>query len=352
MFQYMLIFISALLFSVIGTPMAKRAALRLHIVDAPQARKIHLNPVPLLGGVAIYLALVMALIFFGDLFYVTQLLAILLGGSLIAVAGAWDDKYNLPPVLKITGQVAAAGILFLSGVRVEFLHNGWLNLAVTVFWVVALSNAMNLLDNMDGLSGGVAAIASAFFFLLAVMNGQYLVAVLAAAMTGACAGFLVYNWRPAHIFMGDAGSLFLGFVLAAAAIKLRFPGHPDVVTWMVPVVVLGLPIFDTGLVTISRLRRRLPVYRAGRDHSSHRLVAMGLTKREAVLTLYLVSCGLGMAALFLLQVGQFEAYVVGGSIVLCALGGLFWLERVPFDRVEQPSGGGTQEIVERLEDAR
>ncbi|MCL5962368.1 MAG: undecaprenyl/decaprenyl-phosphate alpha-N-acetylglucosaminyl 1-phosphate transferase [Chloroflexi bacterium] len=351
MSQYMLIFVSALLFSVLGTPMAKRVALHLHVVDIPQARKIHLNPVPLLGGVAIYLALLFALIIFGQVFFISQLLSIVLGGSLIAVAGAWDDKWGLPPIFKIAGQVAAAGVLIISGIRVEFLHNDILNAVVTVIWIVGITNAFNLLDNMDGLSGGVAAIASAFFFLLAAMNGQYLVAVLAAATAGACSGFLYYNLRPAHIFMGDIGSLFLGFVLSAEAIKLRFPGHLDLVTWMVPAVVLGLPIFDTTLVVISRLRRRLPVYQGGRDHFSHRLVAIGMSKREAVLTLYLVTCGLGMAALFLMQVGVLEGYVVAASLILIALGALIRLERVSLPPAQSPGSTGAQEIVDGLEDA-
>lgn len=350
MSQYMLIFVSALLFSVLGTPMAKRVALRLHVVDIPQARKIHLNPVPLLGGVAIYLALLLALIIFGQVFYVSQLLSIVLGGSLIAVAGAWDDKWGLPPIFKIAGQVAAAGVVILSGIRIGFLHNDVLNIVATVIWIVGITNAFNLLDNMDGLSGGVAAIASAYFFLLAATNGQYLVAVLAAATAGACSGFLYYNLRPSHIFMGDIGSLFLGFVLSTEAIKLRFPGHLDIVTWMIPAVVLGLPIFDTTLVVISRLRRRVPIYQGGRDHFSHRLVASGLSKREAVLTLYLVTCGLGMASLFLQQVNVLEGYVVVGSLVLVALGGLIRLERIPLPAAQYPGSPGAQEVVGGLKD--
>ena len=148
----------------------------------------------------------------------------------------------------------------------------WLNIAATLVWVVGITNAMNLLDNMDGLSGGIAAIAALFFLLFAAMSKQYLVGALAAALVGACVGFLFYNLNPASIFMGDTGSLFLGFTLAAVGIKLRFPDNSAFVTWMVPVLVLAVPIFDTTLVIISRLRRGLnPLTTPGKDHLSHRL---------------------------------------------------------------------------------
>jgi UDP-GlcNAc:undecaprenyl-phosphate GlcNAc-1-phosphate transferase len=190
---------------------------------------------------------------------------------------------------------------------------------------------MNLLDNMDGLSGGVAAVAAIYFLLLAAMNDQYLVGALSAALVGASLGFLVYNFNPASIFMGDAGSLFLGFMLAAVGIKLRFPDGVQIVTWMVPVLILGLPLFDTTLVVISRLRRSLnPLTTPGKDHVSHRLVAMGYTRREAVLICYLICAGLGIVALFITQASIVEGYVVGGVVALGALAGLWRLEQVDY----------------------
>jgi len=155
---------------------------------------------------------------------------------------------------------------------------------------------------------------------MAAMSGQYLVGALAAALLGACIGFLVYNVSPASIFMGDAGSLFLGFMLAAVGIKLRFPDNVVFVTWMVPVLVLGLPIFDTTLVFVSRLRRGLnPLTHPGKDHTSHRLVSSGMTPREAVLSLYLVSCALGVLAMYVTQASMVESYVVGGAVLAVAL---------------------------------
>jgi len=327
MTTYMLIFATALAFAVGGTPIARKLAPRLGMLDQPSARKLHTRPMPLLGGVAIYSAFVLALLFFEDRFYVPQLVSIFVGATWVSFLGIWDDRWGLRPLLKLAGQTGAALLLYFTGVKVGFLHHPILDLVLTLLWVVGITNALNLLDNMDGLSGGVAAVASAFFLLLAAMNGQYLVGTLAAALLGACLGFLAYNFNPASIFMGDTGSLFLGFVLAAVGIKLRFPDNVDIVTWMVPVMVLGLPIFDTGLVVISRLRRGLnPLTNPGKDHLSHRLVAMGLTQREAVLVCYLIAGALGVLALFITQASVTEGYVVGGAVAMTALWALWKLE--------------------------
>lgn len=252
-----LIFASALLFVVGVTPGARWVALRLGIMDQPDTRKLHTTPMPRFGGIAMYGAVVVALLVFEERFSVNQLVSILLGATWVSFLGVWDDRWGLRPILKFTGQITSALILIVSGVQVHFLPSDFLNWAVTVVWVVGLANAINFLDNMDGLSGGITAIASAFFLLMAVQNGQYLVSALSAALLGASVGFLVYNFNPASIFMGDTGSLFLGFMLAALGIKLRFPANTDVVTWMVPVLVLGVPIFDTTLVVFSRIRRGL-----------------------------------------------------------------------------------------------
>jgi UDP-GlcNAc:undecaprenyl-phosphate GlcNAc-1-phosphate transferase len=195
--------------------------------------------------------------------------------------------------------------------------------------VVGVTNAFNLLDNMDGLAAGVAAIASGFFLVLAAASGQFLVASLSAAVAGACLGFLRFNFlAPARIFMGDAGSLLLGFLLAAIGIKLRFENDPAI-TVLIPLLVLGVPIFDTALVTISRLRRRLnPLTAAGRDHLSHRLTLLGLTQREAVMVIAMVCGILGLAALFLSSAGRVEAVAVALTVVGAAIYGLVQLERV------------------------
>jgi UDP-GlcNAc:undecaprenyl-phosphate GlcNAc-1-phosphate transferase len=328
---FLLIFASALVMAIGGTPVARRIALRLGIIDQPNARKLHVNPIPLLGGLAIYGAFIAAVLLFGNRYRLNELVSILVGASLMSFLGVWDDRRSLSPLLKLIGQFLAASILVLSGVVIGTFPWEALNIAITLAWVVVITNAMNLLDNMDGLSGGVGATAAIFFLLLAAMNDQYLVGALSAALVGACLGFLVYNFNPATIFMGDAGSLFLGFILAAVGIKLRFPDGVEIVTWMVPVLILGLPLFDTALVIVSRLRRGFnPLTTPGKDHISHRLVAMGYTRREAVLICYLICAGLGVVALYITQASVPEGYVVGGIVALVGAAWLWRLERVDF----------------------
>jgi len=322
-----LIFAAALVFAIGGTPVARRLALRLGVINEPTAARFGTRRIPLLGGIAIYGAFIVALLLFADRFFIAQMVGILVGATWVSFLGIWDDRVTLHPLAKLLGQILGALVLVATGVTVEFLRQQILNVAVTVVWVVGITNALNLLDNMDGLCGGVAAIASLFFLLLAVMNGQILVGSLAAALLGASLGFLLYNFNPASIFMGDAGALFLGFVLAAVGIKLRFPSNIDLVTWMVPVFVLGLPIFDTTLVVLSRLRRRVPFYVGGKDHLSHRLVRMGLTTREAVMALYLIAGASGVLAIFVTQADLLEAYVVAGVAAVAALVALWKLER-------------------------
>lgn len=312
------------------TPVLRVAARRFGVIDHPSQRKQHVVPTPLLGGVAIYLAFMVALLLLGNRFYVNQVTSIVLGATIVSFLGLWDDRRGLTPGVKLLGQFLAASILVMSDVRINFLPWAPLNIAATLLWVVGITNAFNLLDNMDGLSGGVACIAAVFFLLFAAMSKQYLVGALAAALVGACAGFLFYNLNPASIFMGDTGSLFLGYVLAAVGIKLRFPDNSAFVTWMVPVIALGLPIFDTTLVSISRLRRRLnPMTTPGKDHLSHRLARVTGSPREAVLICYLVAGACGIVATFITQASVVEGYFAGGLVIATGLYGIWRLEKVP-----------------------
>jgi UDP-GlcNAc:undecaprenyl-phosphate GlcNAc-1-phosphate transferase len=322
----LLIGASALLLAIGVTPLMRRLALQTGTVDKPAARKIHANPVPLLGGVAIYIAFILVLLFFGDRDYINQVVGIFVGATLMSFMGIADDRWGLGSYVKLGGQLLAAGILVYSGVQVN-LFGGWLDVAITMVWVVAITNALNLLDNMDGLSGGIAMIACTFFLLLAAMSGQYLVGALAAALAGACAGFLLYNWNPAHIFMGDAGALFLGFMLAALAIKLRFPANSYIVTWMIPLLVLALPIFDTTLVFISRLRRgKNPLTTPGKDHVSHRLAFLLGSRREAVLVCYLIAGAVGLAAVYVSQATLPAALLLSAAVFTAGLVGIWALE--------------------------
>lgn len=323
----LLIFAAALVVAFGGTPLARRVAVRAGIVAKPGAHRAHVGTIPLLGGVAIYAAFLIALVLFADRFYVPQLIGIVVGASWVSLLGVVDDRVRLSASVKLLGQLLGGLFLIATGVTVNLFGSPVLDDVVTLFWIVGITNAMNLLDNMDGLSGGIAAIASVFFLLLAALNGQYLVGSLSAALLGASIGFLVYNFNPASIFMGDSGSLFLGFVLAAVGIKLRFPEHPVVYTWFIPIIVLGLPIFDTTLVFVSRLRGGMnPLTHPGTDHLSHRLVARGLTRREAVLTCYLVAGTLGVTAMFCGQAGNIEDYVAAAVVLVAGLAGLWTFE--------------------------
>ena len=326
MTPYLLIAASALVVAVGATPLIRRFALRFGYTDQPDQRKIHSQPVPLLGGAAIYLAFVVVLLLFGDRDYVNQVVGIFVGATLISLMGVADDRWGLGSYVKLFGQLMAASILVYSGVQIQ-VFGSWLDIVITIVWVIGITNALNLLDNMDGLAGGIAMIAAVFFTLLASMSGQYLVGALAAALAGACAGFLVYNWNPAHIFMGDTGSLFIGFLLAAVGIKLRFPTNSVMITWMIPIFVLGVPVFDTTLVFISRLRRgRNPLTTPGKDHISHRLAFLTGSRREAVLICYLIGGSFGLAAVFLTQATWLEALLISITAAIAALSALWWLE--------------------------
>ncbi len=330
MTEYIFVFAGTLVLAIGATPLARWLAPRLGFMDKPEARKIHLSPVPRMGGVAIYLAAIIAALVLGK-DYMLALGSILIGATGVSFMGLIDDRWGLRPIVKMVGQALAGSLLYASGTYIGLFNHPVLNLIGTVLWVGYITNAINFLDNMDGLAAGISAISAAFFALMCSFSGQYLVGALSVAVLGACLGFLFYNLNPANIFMGDSGSLFLGFTLAAIGIRLRFPDNVDFVTWMVPVLVMGLPIFDTTLVIISRLKRRLnPATTPGKDHISHRLVNAGLTKREAVLTLYVVSFVLGLLATFVTEASVVEGYIVGGLVALVGLYGLWRMERPPF----------------------
>ena len=335
----MVIASTAFILAVAGTPFARRAALRLGAVDRPAGRKLHTTPMPLLGGLAVYAAVIGSLLLFPERKEVVQLAGIVVGASWVSLLGLWDDQRGLHPALKLIAQLAAGAVLITVGIQVALPLPDWANIALTLLWVVGITNAFNLLDNMDGLSSGVGAVAAACFLLMAAMNDQYLVSGLAAGVLGACLGVLVYNFNPATIFMGDSGSLFLGFVLAALGIKLRFPANTNWVTWMVPVLVLGVPVFDTTLVVVSRLRRGVnPFTTPGKDHVSHRLVRLGWTDREVVLLLYLAGCALGAVATFVSLASPGEAYTIMIAVVILALAAIVGLER---RRLGKQPGTGT-----------
>ena len=273
---YLAVFSSALAVVLLATPWAhvRGPSQGLGVLDVPNARKVHLQPTPLLGGVAIYAAIWIALLLISRLELAQQyvflpdttgeLALIFLSTVVLILVGILDDRATggIPPWAKLLGQLLAAAIVLAAGVRFQVFGLLPLDLVLTLVWLVGISNAVNFLDNIDGLSAGATAIAAAFFFILASANGQYLVAIMALAVAGGCLGFLRYNFNPAVIFMGDAGTLFLGFLLAIIGAKLQL-GPTGWWGLIAAVLILILPIFDTTFVTLNRLRTRRRVTQGG-----------------------------------------------------------------------------------------
>lgn len=315
---YAAAFSAALIAALLATPVARRMALRLGIVDHPSPRKVHTDPVPYLGGLSIILAFVLAVVvgrfirgFQGS---VAETAAILGGGVVLAAMGLWDDLWQVPGWIKVPVEIALGVVLYAVGVATHLFGVGPLDLLLTVGWVVGITNAVNYMDNMDGLTAGVAAIASACFAALAALSGQFLVAGLAAALAGCSIGFLWHNRPPARIFMGDAGSLFLGFLLAALGLKLRFDNIARV-TFFVPVAVMAIPVLDALMVTISRLRRGLSPIQPGRDHMSHRLVKVGIPPGAAVGLIWFASAACGWLGVVIAYAKPVTAYMLMGWLV-------------------------------------
>jgi UDP-GlcNAc:undecaprenyl-phosphate GlcNAc-1-phosphate transferase len=276
-----------------------------HVVAAPRADRWHTRSTPLLGGSGIVAGLgtAIAIAVAADLVPASRELGGILGGcALLFVAGLLDDVYHLPPFAKLAAQGAAAALVLVAGVRVEIVHNDVAASVIGVVWIVAMTNAFNLLDNMDGLAATLAAIACAFFAIDAyTVHPNHMIAALSLGICFACLGFLPYNLRlrrPAAVFMGDSGSQVLGFALGALGLASSWNvAGSTVATLMLPVLVLAVPILDTTLVTIVRLLEGRPVTRGGRDHTSHRLVYQGLSDKRAVVLLGVVSAALGLTSL-------------------------------------------------------
>jgi len=325
------------------TPLASILAFRLKMLDQPDPRKLHATPIPLLGGLAIYLAFLLSLGLFLPGTVWREAAPILGGATLLLVTGILDDGGLLHPQIKLMVVMPlAALILGLSGIRIvswpfssylsEPVH-GLFSLLLTVLWVVGVTAAFSILDHMDGLCAGVAAIASAFFLLFGLLQEQVLVSSLAAAVLGGALGFLKWNFKPARIFMGDGGAMFLGFMLATLGIKIGFESQGT--HWVVPVLVLGVPIFDTGLIIVSRLRRGLlPFSSPGKDHTAHRLSNLGLGQRGAVLSLYAAGLAFGLTALGVRGMAFPRPYIWFLALLATSLL-LFLLERIPYEGQER-----------------
>jgi len=337
----LLAFLIASSASLLLTVPVRALAIRVGMVDLPGPRKVHLKPIPLLGGLAIYGGVMLAILIVFDGAARAQVIGIVSGATLVTVVGFLDDRGWLHHQIKLfAGMPLAAVILLISGIHAQVFSlvvrgslGYWLDAALTVVWVVGITASFSILDHMDGLCAGVAAMAAVFFTMLAYLNGQTLVATLAASVLGASAGFLRWNFKPAKIFMGDGGAMFLGFLMATLALKLRLDHASSLATWLAPALILGATIFDTTLVTISRARRGLlPFATPGKDHSAHRLANLGLGQRGAVLTIYLVGAISGGAALLVTYLSNAAAGLVGIAVLLAMLLAIAWLERAPYEK--------------------
>ena len=296
-------------------------AIKVGAVDKPNARKVHTHAIPRLGGLAIYVGFMAAVLFCVPVRH--ELLGLLLGCTAIVALGIWDDICNIPAKVKLVGQIVAACIPIAFGIQIEWLTNPFgtlivlpelVAIPVTIFWIIGFTNTVNLIDGLDGLAAGVSFIASVSMFLLAYTMNQYLPAMIIVAMAGAALGFLQYNFNPAKIFMGDTGSMLLGYTMAVAAV-LGLVKTAATIALVVPLIALGLPILDTLFAIIRRKMSGVPIFQPDKGHLHHRLLALGMSQKQAVLIMYFVSIVLGIVALFVANV----SYQTGIATVLVVL---------------------------------
>jgi UDP-GlcNAc:undecaprenyl-phosphate GlcNAc-1-phosphate transferase len=347
MIAEVLAFVLALFASLMLLAPVRALALRVGMVDLPGPRKVHAAPIPLLGGLVIYGGVMIAILFAFDGAARAQSAGIVTGATLVAAVGFLDDRGWLHHQIKLFAAMPAAAVLLIaSGIHAQvfevFIHGRtgeWLDWALTLLWVVGITASFSILDHLDGLCAGIAAMASIFFVMLAYLNGQTLVSTLGAAVLGAATGFLRWNFKPAKIFMGDGGAMFLGFLMATLGLKIRLEHASQVSQWLVPVLILGAAIFDTTLVTISRGRRGLlPFTTPGKDHAAHRLVNLGLGQRGAVLALYLLGALSGGTAVLVAYLPARAALWAAGLAAVLLFAGVALLERAPYERQRQKSG--------------
>lgn len=322
---------AALVVSFLMTPVVKSFAYKVGAVDVPKdARRMHKVPIPRLGGMAIFIGFMFSVLLLGSVRGNGQLQSILLGSVIIVVLGAVDDIIALPAMLKFVVQIAAALIPALNGVVIQAFSNpnifsqhlywvlGPLSVPFTVLWIVAITNAVNLIDGLDGLANGVSAISAATMLVIALLASEAEVAIVMAALVGACAGFMPYNLNPAKMFMGDTGATFLGYILATMSIQGLFKFYA-VISFAVPFLILGLPIFDTAFAFIRRLAHGQSPMHADRGHIHHRLIDMGLSQKQAVAILYVISAMLGLSAVVLTTGGEQKAMLFFAALCIVAV---------------------------------
>lgn len=319
----------ATLITLFIAPISIKIARRFHLIDQPNSapHKVHQNPVPKGGGPAIALV-VFLLSLMGGKFETPDVRTMLLASIVILVFGIWDDAKGLSAPIKLTGQMFATIILISQGIQIRMFGNQVvLNIGLTLFWIIGITNAFNLVDSMDGLVVGLTAIASTFFLFVTIDAGQLHLTYMSALLLGCCIGLLYFNTTPARTFLGDSGAQFLGFMLATLALAYTPPGLPQPSSWFVPILLLSVPIFDTTFVVISRLRRRVPIYKAGQDHIYHRLTQLGMSPGQAVTIMHVAALLTGCLAFIALPLPPLLANMLFALGLLCGLLALVWLEK-------------------------
>ena len=332
--NYLWAFLIAAVAAVVLTPFVIRLAFRTGALDAPDARKVHKKPIPRIGGLAIYGAFMISMLLLLETSEIPEEMAqggigLFVGGALIVALGLWDDYVSLPPKVKLFGQIVCAWAAVAFGVRIDFITSfsgeimylyDYVTIPLTIFWMVGVTNTVNLIDGLDGLAAGVAAIASLTICLVALRMDILVVAVLTAALGGAAFGFLFYNFNPAKIFMGDTGSMFLGFMLSGISI-VGVMKSAAMVALVVPVLALGLPIMDTTFAIVRRWMAGAPIMKPDKGHLHHRLLNLGFSQRQAVLLMYVISAVLGSAAIVLTAVSPRAAILILIMMVVAVLYG-------------------------------
>ncbi|KAF0208948.1 MAG: UDP-N-acetylglucosamineundecaprenyl-P N-acetylglucosaminyl 1-P [Actinobacteria bacterium] len=343
--QYSAVIVAALATTLAITPLVRLVGVRWGIVAHPGGRHVHKGLVPRIGGVALFLGFTVAVLvdYLGERFWGWQgamlrvgkpMLGLLAGIAVIFLVGVLDDIIELSPGKKLLGQLAAAGIVIACGVRISFISNPFggdvvslspvIAVPLTLFWIVGFTNVINLIDGLDGLAAGISGIAALSFLILAAQSNVLAAGILAAALLGACVGFLKYNFNPASIFMGDSGALFLGFTLACVSL-LGVMKSVAAITLVVPLLIIGVPIFDTFSAIIRRSRHGQPIQAADKGHIHHRLLGRGFNQRQTVLIIYVWSVALafgGYAMRWAPPIWRFATLVL-----LASMSGLmaYWL---------------------------
>lgn len=320
------ILVASFLLSFMSTPVVKFLAERFQVVDVPKdSRRMHKKTMPLMGGLAMFYGFIVSIAVFVP--FSREIIGLLLGSLIIVVVGIIDDKKNLNPLIKLIFQIVAAlvAVYFghsihfltipsLSGGEIPFFLYSPYTEIITVIWIVGITNAVNFIDGLDGLAAGISSISSLSILFISIIMNNSVVTPIAAALAGCCLGFLPFNSNPAKIFMGDTGSMFLGYVLAVISVQGAFKGYA-LISFVLPILVLGLPLFDTLFAIIRRIVHRKPIMTADRGHLHHRLIDMGFNQKQAVTIMYSISSLLGIGAVVMAARGIAQGITLMVSIV-------------------------------------